>query len=238
MDKKKNKRSILEHSKNIASGYSIEFGNTTFQNTLEERIQAARAASLHAKQAKKPSSTSSSKGNLYLTNNKNLTLQNTNFQSTGMTVINTINNVQNLQKKIKQSSFNNNVEPKDKVFSSSNFTETKSSYTNTLAKNNTSCSFISTCKGGPMQRRLEAIKAKKLNNPNAFKCDALESTKYSNSLTNQLDFIKKNHVSKQCDMKYNEYNNKYPCSEIRPNTFTGHCDRTRINVPNTSSKLK
>lgn len=230
MDKHRNKRSILENFKNIAPGYSIEIGNTTFQNTLEERIQAARAASIVTKQAKKQND---SKEKFFMTNNRNGTVQNTNFQS--MAIKNTINNSPNVQKRI-------------------NLSKPKITNTNTQAINNTSCPLKPTCKGGPMQRRLEAIKAKKFTNTcntYSFKCDnALESTKYSNNFTNQLDVLVENHFPNELDRydqqvvyKCNEYNRTsspksfHPSDEIRPNKLIGHCDRTK-NIPNTSSKLK
>lgn len=231
MDKYKNKKSILENYKSIESEYSIEIGNTTFQNTLEERIQAAKAASLVAKQIKQQSD---SKERFFMTNNRNGPMQNNNFQS--MTDRNTINNAPNVQKRI-------------------NITKPKTINTNTQAKNNTSWPLKSTFKGCPMQHRLEAINAKKFTNAYntySFKCDnTLDSTKYSNNVTNQLDAsLVENHLSNELDKndqqviyKHNEYYRTAPKSlhpsdeEIWPNKLIGHCDRTK-NIPNTSSKLK
>lgn len=52
MDQNKNK--LLENLRNQTIGYSIEYGNTTFKDSLEERIQAAKAASLSSKVTPKP----------------------------------------------------------------------------------------------------------------------------------------------------------------------------------------
>lgn len=130
MDKNNNKRSIMDNSKNIIFGYSIEYGNTTYQDTLEERIQAARAVSSTAKQTNKHNV---GKEKLF-SNNRKTTIQNT-------TLKNTINIVPNLQKKIKPY-FPSSVK------------------INTESNNNASNIYKSTCKECPMQRRLESIKAK------------------------------------------------------------------------------
>lgn len=53
---------MLENLRSRITGYSIEYGNTTYENSLEERIQAAKAASLAIKQTQNPN------GKLYMSN--------------------------------------------------------------------------------------------------------------------------------------------------------------------------
>lgn len=46
MDKIISKKKLMESSEYSISGYSIKIGESTYENTLEERIQAGKAAFL------------------------------------------------------------------------------------------------------------------------------------------------------------------------------------------------
>lgn len=241
MDKITNKKSILESPEIAVHGYSIERGDTTYRNTLEERIQAAKEASLAAKQAQKKNN----KEKHSLANNLNTALKSdTYFQN--MTVKNNKSSDQELKKKNTQScssSFKNDFKPMINVLSS-NTTIPKNVNTNLQAKYNTNSFFKPTRKVGVMQRRLEAIKAnKKLSNTIAVEYNnALESGKSTNILSNNLDSQStqtNNNVPNQSNIivsKCNEYKTistvqKSPCSEIK-------CYDYIRNINNTSGKLK
>lgn len=240
MDKSKNKNSILEFSKISIPGYSIEFGDTTYENTLEERIQAAREASLTAKKAQKQNS----KGKYSLKNSVNTTIENkTYFQN--MTIKKTINNSQEFKKKNIQcwSSFSkNNFEPilND---SSLNTAISKNINTNLHTKYNTNFSSKSTFKGGGlMQRRLELIKAnKKLSHITPLENTALELNKCSNNVSNNLNCQgtpTKNYVPIQSDINLSKHkDNKNKLAIQKSIHDEVKYDHNR-NINKTSSKLK
>lgn len=64
MDKSKNKMSMFENLRGNSHGYSIEIGSTTFEDTLEDRIQAAKAASARNQSQKAKGKLSVSNGNI------------------------------------------------------------------------------------------------------------------------------------------------------------------------------
>lgn len=222
-NKKKVKKSPWENPGSPSYGYSIEFGDTTYKNTLDERIQAAKNASSIAKQTQKQKYS----GKLILKNNANKDLEkNANYQS--MCTKTTKNGNQDLKNKNRQyqsSSFKSVIETATNV-------QSKSSANNTLP----------TFKGGgQMQRRLEAIKARKME-AMSLKCEenTLESTKFSNSpLSPQI--VQSNNcvpnlfdinVSKRIDYKLRSSVQKYTCNEI------GQCSLTKNNAGTSSKVLK
>jgi len=228
MDKSKNKRyfPILENS-----GYSIEYGNTTYRNTLEQRIQYAKAASSITKQEHKQNV----REKVSLTINTNITSEN------DITNKKTTNSSQELKKKSKQ------YLPKlikTYFFSQLTILLLIIPDLSNLQYKNSSDSFKPNCKGGLMQHRLEAIKAQKLSNVTSrgSEKNTLQSNKSSKIVT-QITTQTKNHVSSQVNINVplrNEYKTRSTVQKhlySEPSTISQHCDRTKNNS-NPSSKLK
>lgn len=214
MNGNKNKRSVLESSNNTSSGYSIEYNNTTYEHTLDERIQAAKTASSTLKQAQKQNN----KEKFHFTNNRTIVLE----EDT------------HVKNKAGQSKIDFNF----KLNMPS--TITKSIYTPVQTKYNIHESLPVYKGGGLMQRRLESIKANKKLPTISLKCDNItESVNFSNNRSNLHETLTNNHVSDQFninDSKRNEFKSR---SFIHKNGHSevGHYDRTKI-IANTSSKLK
>jgi len=232
-NKRKNKKSVWDNSKNPPYGYSIEFGDTNYKNTLEERIQAAKNASLIAKQTQKQKCS----GKLFLKNNTR-----TDFEKnmTFKTVTNSVQDFKNKNTQHGSSPFESIVKPTSSAFPlMPNIT--KNMITNVQSKFNTS-DLSPTFRGGLMQRRLEAIKAqKKETNAISLKCHkkTVESPKFSSNSSSSQFAQQKDIVSNRFDTntpKRNEYKLR---STIQKNTRNeiGNCDRIK-NIICTSGKFK
>lgn len=214
MEKNNHKRSLFESSKNTVSGYTIEIGSTTYENTLEERIQAARNASSSAKQAQ------SQHFEEKLSNSRNLK---------DINVKKSINNA--LEVKIKNKPMVSINKSNIQTHASLNLTKTINDHSNFESKCNTNLLKPPTFKGGGlMQLRLEAIKSNK-------KVSNKISTEYNNTLESKNVNIQdipqmKNHCSNLNNTnisKRTEYNTrstvqKHPCEVVK---YNGHCDRTK-----------
>lgn len=183
MDKSKNKRSILESSKNTTTGYSIEFGNNAYQfqgNTLEERIQAARTASLMAKQAQKEK--------ISPINDKNITLINSSSVQNSLTNKKTTINSQELKTKnrLMAPSIKSDFRP---TINSSSLILPLTSNLSTISTNVQNSLKPIYKGGGLMQRRLEAIKCNKVSsNTVALKSDILELKKSPTNSSNTISY--------------------------------------------------
>lgn len=232
MDKNKNnKKSYILKSLNNTSGYSIEFGDASYENTLEERIQAARLASLTVKQEKQQNSKEK-----ILTNSRNAILKNdTDFNN--KTVKKTTNIVNEF--KIKNEHFKQTINDY-----SPNSILTRDRNSNLQDINNTSDFLKPVFKGGSsMQQRLESIKCnKKLFNNSSCEFD---KTKDAIKLTKNVNFqhsLSKNNNSKHTSTNFTqhyEYKTKSTiqnkCNES--STLCGHCNRTK-NSTTSSSKFR
>uniref|UniRef100_A0A2H8TQ75 Transcriptional protein swt1 n=1 Tax=Melanaphis sacchari TaxID=742174 RepID=A0A2H8TQ75_9HEMI len=222
------KKSILEISKNTIPGYTIEIGNTTYEDTLEERIQAARNASLSAKLKQKQNIKEK------LSNSRNV--KDVNVQNY-MAVKKLMNSDQELKIKNKQYVSINKTDIQDSTHVPL-LNVAKNINSNFESKCNTSLLKPTYKGGGSMQLRLEAIKAnKKISNKIPYECN---STLESKNVSLQDIPLTKNHNSKLChtniSIRY-EYSTrsiiqKHPLEEAK---YTGHCDRT-IDITNTSCK--
>lgn len=231
METKKNnkKRSVFESSKNTIFGYTIEIGNTTYENTLEERIQAAKNASSSANLAQKQTIEEK------LSKNRNakefLNVQNTNFTKS-------MSNTQELKTKNKQyfASINKtDIQTSTHIPLLKNLAKTKNTNPNFESKCNTSFLKPTYKGGGSMQLRLEAIKAnKKLSNRNSHECsNTLESNNPSKNVSVQDIPHIKNHSSILCNTNISNRNEYKTRSTVQKHleevkyTATGHCDRTK-----------
>lgn len=230
-NKNKNKRSIWENLKNPPCGYSIEFGDTTYKNTLDERIQAAKNASLIAKQAQKQKHSEK----CFLTYSEITDIKkNPNCQTmTVKTIKNCAQDFKNKNRPHLLSSLKSVNDPTINVFPFKSAT-TKNININVQTKFNAN-DLLPTFKGGLMQRRLEAIKAnKKESKTISLKCDKkiLESTKSNDSSNSQ--FPQKKHCN-TINSKRNEYKLR---STVQKNTYNEiNCNCTK-NITSTSSKFK
>lgn len=208
MDQSKDKMSMLENLKAAISGYSIEIGDTTYNDTLEERIQAAKAASSATyKQTQKP------KEKLSVPLKNVVVEKDTHLENMTIKKLNNIVQVPELKKRNRQrwSSV------KTDFVSTSNTFSVDSSINKNLnlnaQANYISTSFKSTCRGGGvMQRRLEAIKASKIiSNLPSFEHNTnntLESIKFSNNPSKNVSSqtLTKNHDYNQFDTNYSKLN--------------------------------
>lgn len=230
MDKNKNKRSFLLKSLNNTSGYSIEFGNTSYEDTLEERIQAARLASSTVKQEKQQNN----KEKISLTNSRNTILKNdTHFNKTVQKTTNIVHEFQIKNEHFKQT--NNDYSPNSILIRDIN--------TNLQDINNSSDFSKPVYKGGGlMQQRLENIKCNKklLNNLSCEFDKTIDATKLSKNVNFQHSLTKNNdskHTNTNFTQHY-EYRTRSTmqkkCNE--PSTLFEHCDRTKSYT--TSSKFK
>lgn len=233
MDKNKNneKSSILK-SLNNTSGYSIEFGDTSYENTLEERIQAARLASLTDKREKQQNS----KEKISLTNSRNAIFKNdTDFNN--KTVKKTTNIFHEFN--IKNEHFKQTINDY-----SPNSILTRDINSNLQDINNTSDFLKPVYKGGgSMQQRLENIKCnKKLFNN--CPCE-LDETKDTTNLTKNVNFqhsLTKNNNSQYTSTNSNQHYEYRTRSTVQkkcnePSTLFGHCNRTE-NCTTSSSKFR
>jgi len=199
------------------NGYSIEFGDTTYRNTLDERIQAAKAASSIAKQTQKQKYS----GKLFLKNSTNKNLEKNYQNMCAKMVQNSTQDLKNKNRQCQLSSFKSVIEPA----------------TNAQCNKSNANDSLPTFKGGgQMQHRLEAIKARKLE-ANAVSLlkrekDTSESTKFSNSSSSSQVVQNNDCVSSLLDTNVSKRNlrssvQKYTCNEIR------HCELTK-NITSTS----
>jgi len=226
MEENNQKRSVFESSKNTISGYTIEFGSTTYENTLEERIEAARNASSSAKLAQKQNIKEK------LSNSKNV--KDTNFQN-NMAVKKLLNSAQEFKIINKQCISINKTD----IQNSSNvplLNLTKNLNSNCESKCNTSFLKPAYKGGGSMQLRLEAIKANKkiINN-------TLESNNPSKNMNIQYIPPTKDYSFKSCHTnisKRKDYNTRSTVQKhhLEEAKYTGHCDRTK-DVTNTQCKF-
>jgi len=237
MERNNQKRSEFESSKNTIFGYTIEIGNTTYENTLEERIQAAKNASSRVKLAHKPNiqeKLSKSRNASEYINAQNIAL------------IKSTNSAQEFKIKNKQCASINktDTETSTHIPLQKNLTKTKNINSNFESKCNTSFLKPTYKGGGSMQLRLEAIKAnKKLSNRISHDySNTLESNNPSKNVSLQDNIpLMKNHSYKLCTTnipKRNEYKTrstvqKHHLEEVK---YTGHCDRTK-DITNTPCKF-
>lgn len=215
MEKNNQKKSVLESSKNSMFGYTIEIGNTTYKNTLEDRIQAAKNASSSAKLAQKQNI------NDKLSKSRNAKEY---INILNMPVKKSMSTAQELKLTNKQwaSIIKTDIQTSTHIPLPKNLTKTKSINSNFDPKCN--LNFIKpTYKGScPMQLRLEAIKAHK----------KLSNRTQTENVTLQDIPLMKNHSSKLCNtnnFKRNEYKTR---STVQKNLeevkyTAGHCDRTK-----------
>ncbi|XP_060838805.1 transcriptional protein SWT1-like isoform X2 [Rhopalosiphum padi] len=229
MEENNQKKSVFEISKTTISGYTIEIGNTTYENTLEERIQAARHASSSAKLAQKQNIKEK------LSNCRNV--KDINFQN-NMAVKKLMSSAQEFKTKNKQCvSINKTDNLNSTHVPLLNFTKKINS--NFESKCNTS-SLKPTYKGnGSMQLRLEAIKDnRKISNK--ISCEynkTLESNNPSKNVNLQDFPPAKNHSSKLCHTniaKRYEYNTRSTVQKhLEEVKYAEHCDRTKdiTNIP-------
>jgi len=229
MDTERNnkKKSVFESSKNTIFGYTIEIGDTTYENTLEERIQAAKNASSSAKLAQQQTIEEK------LSKNRNakecLNVQNTTFAKS-------MSNTQELKIKNKQyfGSINKpDIQTSTHIPLLKYFTKTKNINSNFESKCNTSFLKPTYKGGGSMQLRLEAIKAnKKLSNRNSHeRINTLESNNLSKNVSVQDTSHIKNHSSILCNTNISNRNEYKTRSTVQKHLeevkYTGHCDRTK-----------
>lgn len=238
MEENNQKRSVFESSKNTISGYTIEFGNTTYENTLEERIEAARNASSSAKLAQKQNI----KDKLSCSKNvKDINVQN------NMAVKKLLNSAQELKIINKQSVSINKTD----IQNSNNvplLNLTKNINSNCESKCNTSFLKPAYKGGGSMQLRLEAIKANKkiINKTPREYNNTLESNNPSKNVNIQYEYIEyvpptKDFSLKLCHTnisKRKEYNTRSTVQKhhLEEAKYTGHCDRTK-DITNTPCKF-
>ncbi|XP_060868755.1 LOW QUALITY PROTEIN: transcriptional protein SWT1-like [Metopolophium dirhodum] len=234
MEKNNQKRSVLESSKNNIFGYTIEIGNTTYENTLEERIQAAKNASSSAKRAQNQNIEEK------LLRSRNAK-EYINVQN--MPVIKSMSSAQESKITNKQwSSINKtDIQTSTHIPLPKNLTKTKNINSNFEPKCNTSFLKQTFKGGGSMQLRLEAIKAnKKLSNRISHECsNTLESHNPSKNVSLQYIPLTKNHSSKLSNtnnFKRNEYKTRSTVQKhLEEVKYTGHCDRTK-DITNTPYK--
>jgi len=235
MEKNHQKRSVLESSKDNMFGYTIEIGNTTFENTLEERIQAAKNASSSAKLAQKQNFEEK------LSKIRNAK-EYINVQK--MPVLKSMSSAQELKIKNKQwASINKtDVQTSNHIPLPKNLTKTKNINSNFEPKCTTSFLKPTYKGGGSMQLRLEAIKAnKKLSNKFSYESNnTLESHNPSKNLSLQDIPLMKNHSSKLYNtnnFKRNEYKTRSTVQKhLEEVKYTGHCNRTK-DITNTPCKF-
>lgn len=226
-----NEKSCILKSLNNTSGYCIEFGDTSYENTLEERIEAARLASSTAKQEKQQNS----KEKISLTNSRNAILKNdTDFNN--KTVKKTTNLVHEF--KIKNEHFKQTINDY-----APNSILTRDINSNLQDINNTSDFLKPVYKGGSsMQQRLESIKCKKklFNN-----CSGeLDKTKDATKLTKNVNFqhsLTKNNNSKHTSTNFTQHYEYRTRSTVQkkcnePSILFGHYNRTTNCT--TSSKFR
>jgi len=232
MERNNQKRSVFESSKNTIFGYTIELGNTTYENTLEERIQAAKNASLSAKLAQKQ--TIEEKLLKSWNEKECLNVQNTAF-------VKSISNTQEFKIKNKQSINKTDIQTSTHIPLLKNSTKIKNINSNFESKCNTSFLKPTYKGGGSMQLRLEAIKAnKKLSNKNSHECNnTLESNNPSKNVSLQDIPHMKNHSSILCNTNISnryEYKTRSTVQKhFEEVKYTGHCDRTK-DITNTPRK--
>ncbi|KAL4132326.1 hypothetical protein QTP88_009497 [Uroleucon formosanum] len=223
MEKNNQKNSVLENSKNSIFEYTIEVGNTTYKNTLEDRIQAAKNASSSAKLAQKQN-----------INDKSSKSRNAKeyINIVNMPVKKSMSSAQELKITNKQwaSIIKTDIQTSTHIPLPKNLTKTKNINSNFDPKCNLS-PIKSTYKGScPMQLRLEAIKTHK----------KLSNRTQTENVTLQDIPLMKNHSSKLCNtnnFKRNEYKTrstvqKHLLEEVK---YTAHCDRTK-DITNTPYK--
>lgn len=221
MDKSQNMGSVLGRPKISVPGYTIEMGNTTYGTSLEERIQAARAASC-----------------------SNQMLPKNNIGKS--TLMNTRNN-----EKISFNAHHESKKRNRHQWPSSSNIDYKlipkvSSLNSTTVKNgniNPQTNYKPIHKGGGlMQRRLESIKAnKKLSNISLDYDKNVGSTKCPNNFSqssNHQDNFTKSHVSSQFDENIsmqNECKTKSTIQKKKSSDMKNDCINNNINK---LSKLK
>lgn len=214
MDKHKIKNSVLEYSNVSIPGYSIQYGDTTYENTLEERIQEVTVDVKEAKKAQKINS----KGKYSLKNSVNTAVENKSIKKT-----NFAQEYKNIQ-----------------CFSSLN--TGKNINTNLHNKFNTNFPSKSTFKGGgSVQHRIESIKANKLSHITPLENNTLELNKVSNNVSKNLncqDAPIKNYVPNQNHINLSKHNDNKIKSTVTKNIHNEvkHDHNKNINI--TSSKFK
>lgn len=241
-----NNYSPLDNSSNIPNvfGYSIERGNTTYKNTLEERIQAAKSAS-NLKHAQKPKNPVK----LFLTNNKNITVEkNINHQKI----------TEDLKMKHKQrskpSSFSTDINLSSDISSSKSTVNYCKNQNSQIKLNNALRPTFQG--GGKMQSRLEAIKSKKCNKFLAEQDNILEVTKFVANPSKNINLQKSQKevpASNLCDIrvpspnslsagvfKSNTYQTRSTVrkNDIQYSTYNEHCDRTKDTTKILSKPIK
>ncbi|CAH1708742.1 unnamed protein product [Aphis gossypii] len=232
MEENNQKRSVFESSKNTISGYTIEFGNTTYENTLEERIEAARNASSSAKLAQKQNIKEKLS---YSKNVKDINVQN------NIAVKKLLNSAQEFKIINKQSVSINKTD----IQNSNNvplLNLTKNINSNCESKCNTSFLKPAYKGGGSMQLRLEAIKANKkiINKTPREYNNILEPNNPSKNV--DIEFVPptKDYSLKVCHTnipKRKEYNTRSTVQKhhLEEAKYTEHCDRTK-DITNTPYK--
>ncbi|XP_050423312.1 uncharacterized protein LOC126835047 isoform X2 [Adelges cooleyi] len=221
MDKSKNKTS-MEFSRNISSSYSIQFGDNTLGNTLDERIQAAKAAAIKGKRSQKQNI------------NDRLHMKN-NIHGFNIEKSNKINFSSSNKTHIKS---NETLETKKKIRQHSQLTKPNNSELLPISGNlqnklNVSNSKIAPKASGLMQRRLEAIKSKKLSNIFSSEYDNEISSStcspFSNPSMKQIKPLIKNVISIQSgvnNLSIKVLSNKKTCAQKSSSSVTNeHCNR-------------
>lgn len=207
MDKSQDMVSVSGRPKINVAGYTIEMGDTTYGTTLEERIQAARAASSSSKQMLKANNRGKSSLMNYRSTEKDKSFQNIDINKTTFSA----HEFKEKNRQQWQSSSKKDFESITYV-SSLNSTIVRNGNINPPDNYNSSHLSKPIHKGGGlMQRRLESIKAnKRLSNIISLNSDTnVGSTKCSNYLSqssSRQDTFTNNHVPDQFDVsKRNEY---------------------------------
>lgn len=245
MDKSKNKRSSLKNSSNSVLGYSIQFGETTFEKSLEERIQAARVANSINKQAQKQN-----RVKLLSTCSKNVIEKDSLKNVSSINSKKIIHNSHELKKKCRLNSSTILKADNEQTYHIPKITST-----NLSTKSYPSSSFKSKFnEGGAMQRRLEAIKAKNLCNQFCVYDTSLESTNSSYNLlknsaqcalpiksfpehVNSLAQLSKSNTYVSMHNEHTAQSSFHKNPSQVDNTFVGHSDRSQENTF-TNSKFK
>lgn len=171
MDKRKSKVRFQQLIQNDDSPYTIEFGDESLGKTLDERIQAAKAAASSGRRNQK----NNSDNNKFMTYNNEGAINQLNFNSQDTFSTNN-NDLLETKKKSKQNSKQDEQVPQS--FDLTNYSNLH------MKLNSVITSKTSTRGNGIMQRRLEAVKARKLSNIFSSECDNVDNS-FINSLTSK-----------------------------------------------------
>lgn len=224
MDEIKKKKKLLKKLNETVSGYTIQIGDAANGKSLEERIQAAKAASTIPKQTQ----LSNNEEKLFLTKNNNSSIE----------------KVENLSYETEKKPLNYASELKNK---------------NNFKVKNINVRLRNKCKVNSLLKSTikNESKPNKLFTKNvSANCDNIPETIKSvcNVITNSStqNILKKKHVPTPIGNVFGQLDVKVPkcskhetksttqknASKINHNILFGHCDRTKDNNTNTSSKLK